>query len=156
MPQQQPLSQMPLQAYANYAMGLPWVGFSFRVEPPSLCFSICLASAFCFQVPCWMPYSPMGAQLLDFASLQPFGAYPWKAYVQTGDGYWPTPDMHRVAALSTTLSKGSLLLLSQLSPSLSNYMVGHTALGLGRESPSPSSFLAWWGGVFFSRFGSNQ
>ena len=31
--QQQPQSQMPLQAYANCAMGPPQVGFSFRVEP---------------------------------------------------------------------------------------------------------------------------
>ena len=30
--QQQPQSQMPLQAYANYAMGPPKVCFSFRVE----------------------------------------------------------------------------------------------------------------------------
>ena len=35
-----------------------------------------LVSAFCFQVPCWMPYSPIEAQLLGFAPLQPFGAYP--------------------------------------------------------------------------------
>ena len=33
LPQQQPPPQMPLQAYANYAMGPPQVDFSFRVEP---------------------------------------------------------------------------------------------------------------------------
>ena len=32
--QQQPPSPMPLQAYANYAMGSLQVGFFFRVEPP--------------------------------------------------------------------------------------------------------------------------
>ena len=32
--QQQPPSQMPLQAYANYAMSPPRVIFSFRVKPP--------------------------------------------------------------------------------------------------------------------------
>ena len=26
--------------------------------------------------------------------------------------------------------------------------------GLGTESPDPPAFLAWWGGIFFSRFGS--
>ena len=31
MPQQQPSSSMPLQAYANYAMGSPQVGFFFRM-----------------------------------------------------------------------------------------------------------------------------
>ena len=34
-----------------------------------------------------------------------FGAYPWQAYLQPGDGHWPTPGIHRVAAPSTTLSK---------------------------------------------------
>ena len=37
--------------------------------------------AFCFQVPCWMSYSPMGAQPLVFTPLKPFGAYPWQAYL---------------------------------------------------------------------------
>ena len=46
----------------------------------------------------------MGAQLLGFAPLQPFGAYPWQAYVHPGDGHQPTPGMHRVAAPSTALS----------------------------------------------------
>ena len=95
VPHQQPQSQMPLQAYA---MGPPQADFSFRVECPTVLFFICLVSvlvyAFCFQVPCWMPYSPMGAKMLGFAPLQPFGAYPWKAYVQPFDGHQPTPGMH--------------------------------------------------------------
>ena len=48
--QQQTLSQMPLQAYANYAMGPPQVGFSFRVEPSTISyiymFGVC--SGVCF------------------------------------------------------------------------------------------------------------
>ena len=76
-----------------------------------------------------MLYSPMGAQLLGFAPLQPFGVYPWQVYVQPGDGHQSMPGMHRVAALSATLSRGSLLLLSQLFPNQPIYMVGHTALG---------------------------
>ena len=66
---------------------------------------------------------------LRFAPLQPFGAYPSQAYVQPGDGHWPTSGMHRVATPSTALSRGSLLLLNQLSSSHSSYMVGHTAFG---------------------------
>ena len=85
--------------------------------------------AFCFKVPWWMLYSHMEAQPLWFALLQPFGAYPWQAYVKPDDGHWPTPGTHRVAAPSTALSRGRLLLLNQLSPSHSNYMVGNTALG---------------------------
>ena len=73
-----------------------------------------------------MLYSPMGVQPLGFAPLQPFGVYPWQAYVQPADGHWSTPGMHRVAAPSATLGRGSLLLLIQL---CSNHLVGHTALG---------------------------
>ena len=88
-----------------------------------------LVSVFYFQVPSWMPYSHMGAQLLGFAPLQPFGVCPCQAYVQPGDGHWSTPGMHRVAASSTTLSRGSLLLLSQLFSNHPIYMVGHIVLG---------------------------
>ena len=90
-------------------MGSPQVGFFFRVEPPSILYIICLVSvlvsAFYFQVPCWMLFLPLGAQPLGFAPLQPFGAYPWQAYVQLGDGHGPPPGMHRVASPSTTLSR---------------------------------------------------
>ena len=144
VPQQQPPSSMSLLAYAYHAMGSPHVGFFFRVEPPTVLYIICLVSilvsAFYFQVPHWMPYSPMGHQPLGFAPLQPLGIYPWQAYVQPGDGHQSTPGMHRVAAPSTTLSRGNLLLLSLLFPSHPIHMVGHTALGLGRESPNPSAF----------------
>ena len=64
--------------------------------------------AFCFQVPCWVLYSPIGAQLLAFAPLQTFGAYPWQAYVEPSDGHQLTPGIHQVAALSTALSKREL------------------------------------------------
>ena len=75
VPQQQPPSSMPLQAYVNYAMYSPQVGFFLRVEPPTILYILCLlsvlVSAFYFQVPCRMPYSTLGAQLLGFAPLQP-------------------------------------------------------------------------------------
>ena len=44
VPQQQPLSSLPLQAYANYAMGFPQVGLFCRVEPPTVLYIICLVS----------------------------------------------------------------------------------------------------------------
>ena len=47
----------------------------------------------------------MGAQALGFAPWQPFGVYPWQAYVQPGDGHWSTPGVHRVAASSATLGR---------------------------------------------------
>ena len=52
-----------------------------------------------------MPYSPMGAQPLGFAPLQPFRVYPWQAYVQPGDGHQSTPGLHWVAAPSATLGR---------------------------------------------------
>ena len=133
VPQQQPPSSIPLQAYANYAMGSPQVGFLFRVEPPTVlcitCLMSVLVSAFYFQVPYWMPCLPLGAQLFGFALLQPFGTYLWQAYVQPDDGHGPIPGMHRVAAASTTLIRGNLMLLIQLFPNYPIYMVVHTALG---------------------------
>ena len=64
VPQQQLPSSMPLWAYNNYAMGSPQVGFFFIVEPQTILYIICLVSvvvsAFYFQVPYWMPYSPLG------------------------------------------------------------------------------------------------
>ena len=39
---------------------------------------------FCFQVPMWLPCLPKG-----IAPLQPFGVYPWQAYVSPGAGPWP-------------------------------------------------------------------
>ena len=65
-----------------------------------------------------MPYSPMGAQSLGFAPWQPFGVYPWQAYVQPGDGHQSTPGMHRVAAPTATL---------------------------GRVEPSATHSADWWG-----------
>ena len=47
----------------------------------------------------------MGVQTLGLAPWQPFGVYPWQAYVQPGDGHWSTPGMHQVAAPSATLAR---------------------------------------------------
>ena len=47
--QQQPLSLIPLQAYANYAMGSPKVGFLFRVESPTILHILCLLSVSTFR-----------------------------------------------------------------------------------------------------------
>ena len=109
---------------------------------------------FYFQVPSWIPYSPMGAQPLGFAPLQPFGVYPWQAYVQPCDGHGSTLGMHEVAAPSTTLSGGSLLLLSLLLPNHPIHMVGHTTLGAWQRVSWSLHLPYMMGRVFFSRFGS--
>ena len=146
MPQQQPPSSMPLQAYANYAMGSPQVDFFFRVEPPTVLYIICLVSvlvsAFYFQEPFWMPYSPLGAQPLGFAPLQPLEVYPQQAYVQPGNGHWPTPSMHRVAVPFTTLSRGEPSATQSAVPQPSHLYGGAYSFGSLAEShpihpPSP-------------------
>ena len=82
MLQQQIPSSMPPLAYANYAMGSPQVGFFFfsELSLPTICILYMLVSvlvsAFYFRCQNCMPYSPMGAQPLGFASWQPFGVYP--------------------------------------------------------------------------------
>ena len=111
-----------------------------------ICYSVC--------------FLPLGAivdaisQLLGFVPLQPFRAYPWQAHVQPGDGHWPTPGMHQVAAPSTALSRGDFCYSNQLSSTHSNYMVGHTALGAWQSHLIPPPSLHGGGGVFCSRFGS--
>ena len=143
--QQQPTSSMPLLAYANYAMGFLQVDFFFRVEPPTILYILCLVSvlvsALYFQVPSWMLYSPMGAQLLGFAPLQPFRVYPWQAYVQPGDGHEFTTGMHRVAAPSATLSRGEPSATQLAFPQPSYLYGGAYSLGGSAEShpiPPPS------------------
>ena len=84
-----------------------------------------------------MPYSPMSAQPLGFAPLQPFGVYPWQAYVQPGDGHQSTPGMHRVAALSAILGRGES---SATHSAVSQLIGGVYSLGGSAESPDPSTF----------------
>ena len=93
-----------------------------------------------------MLHSPMGAQLLGFAPWQPFGVYPWQAYVQPGDGHQSTPGMHRVAAPAATLGR--------VEPSATHSAVpqpigGVYSLGGSIESPDPSTFSMCWGGSSF-------
>ena len=82
---------MPLQAYAKYAMGPPQVGFSFRVEPLTVLYfyMFVVCSGVCFLLSGAMVdvIFTYGDQPLGFTPLQPFGAYPWQAYVQPGSGH---------------------------------------------------------------------
>ena len=104
--QQQTPSQMHLQAYANYAMGPPQVDFSFRDEPPTTLYLYMFGVCFLLSGAMLDVMFTYGAQPLAFALLQSFGTYPWKAYVQPGNGHWPTLGMYRVAAPSTPLHRG--------------------------------------------------
>ena len=84
VPQQQPQSQIPSQAYAKYAMGIPkGTSFFSRVESPTdfLMFMHIMVFAFCLKVPMWLQCSPMGAPSLDFAPLQPLREYCLQAHI---------------------------------------------------------------------------
>ena len=88
-----------------------------------------------------MPYSPMGAQPLGFSLLQPFGVYPWQAYVQPGDGHWSMSGMHRMAAPSATLGMGEPSSTHSAVPQPSHLFGGAYSLGGSVEShliPPPS------------------
>ena len=98
VPQKQTQSQMPSEAYANYSMGPPLLSFSFRFQPPTDSYVMCLVSGmvfvFCFQVPKWLPCTPMGPQPLGFVTLQPFRVHPWQTFVAPGDGQWTMAVVH--------------------------------------------------------------
>ena len=61
------------------------------------------------------------------------------------------PGVHWVIVCSTALSRGSFMLLIQLSPSHSINMLGHTALSIQHSVTWSLCLPTWWGGVFFSR-----
>ena len=89
-----------------------------------------------------MLYSPMGAHPLGFAPLQPFGVYPWQAYVQPGDGHQFTPGMHRVAAPSVTLGRGEPSATQSAVPQPIHLYGGAYSLGHSLQShPIPPSSL---------------
>ena len=77
LPKQQPQSHMPSKAYANFALGPPQVNFLFqtRTSHDFLMLLSVMVFAFCFQVPMWLLWTPMGIQPLGFAT-QPYGIYP--------------------------------------------------------------------------------
>ena len=83
-----------------------------------------------------MPYSPMGAQPLGLAPLQPLRVYPWQAYVQPGDGHQPTWGMQRVAAPSTTLNGGALCYSFCCFPAIPSIWWGTQLWGLARVTQS--------------------
>ena len=97
-----------------------------------------------------------GAQLLGFAPLQAFAAYPWQAYVQPGGDHLPTPGMHAVAAPSTSFSRGEPFATHSAVPSHPIYMVGHTALGAWQSHLIPLPSLHGGEGSSFPGFGSIQ
>ena len=110
VPQQQPPSQMPLQAYANYAMGPPQVGFSFRVEPPTVlyCYMFGVCSGVCFLLSGAMldaVYILWGLNHWDLHHCMPLELTHGMHMCNLTMVISSTPGIHRVAAPSTALGK---------------------------------------------------
>ena len=133
MPQQQPQSQMSSDAYANYTMGLQQVIFSSRIQPliDSICHMLLsiMGFTFTFQFPMWVPHSPIGAQPLGFATLQPFSDTLGRYMCLSVMVHSPCQEYIVVAASPNALNKGSFMLLIQLCPSHSIHMMGIWGLG---------------------------
>ena len=121
---------------------------SFRVET---CTDHVLYVGVLLSVSMWLPCSLKGIQPLGFVTPQPFRVCPWKDYVLSGDGLWPTPGVHWVAAPSTASSRGSFMLVIQLSPSYFISMVRQIALEAQQSQLIPLPSLQGGDGVSFSR-----
>ena len=128
--------------------------FLFQVEPPTNALYYMLLSvmvfAFGFQIPMKLPCSPMVAQPLGFATLQPFGVYPWQAYVPPCDGPWLMLEVHQVLLLPLFCVGGASYYSFTFTPAIPSIWWGVQLWGLA-ESPYATAFPTWQGGVFFSR-----
>ena len=135
MQQQQPPSQMPLQAYANYTIGPPQVGFILELSFPPFSIFVCLVSVlvytFCFQEPCWMLYSPMRLNHWALHHRNPLELTHCRHMSNMAMVIGPHL-VCRVAAPSTALSRGSFMLLLQLSQAIPTIWWGIQLWGLGR------------------------
>ena len=76
-----------------------------------------------------------GSSTIGFAPLKCFIVYLWQPYVPPGAGLWLTSGVDWVAALSTALSRGSLILLSS-PPAIQSVWWGIQIWGLGRVTIS--------------------
>ena len=148
---QQPQSHMPSQAFANCAMVSPQVSFCFRVEPPSdscvMCLVFVVVFVFCFQVPMWLPCSPVGLNYLGLQHSNTFGL-PWEQYVPPGDGLWLKTGVLQVTASPTALSRGASFYSSCCLPTIVGIWWVIQLWGGLVESPDTSAFPRW-AGVFF-------
>ena len=137
---------MLFQAYANYAMGPPQVGFSFRVEPPTILYFYMIAV--CFGV-CFLFFRCHAGCHIHLWGLKHWGLHHCNPLELIHGRQTCNLAMvigpHQVCIEwllpPTALSRGSLLLLNQLSSSHSNYTVGYTALGAWQSHPIPPSSL---------------
>ena len=128
---------------------IPWVLVDeFLFEPPSdlLCHVLVstMVFAFCFEIPMWLPCSPIGDQLLGFATLQPLASI-------CASWWWSVANARSILSgcFSHCLKLGALCYSSCHPWAFPVIWWGIQLWGLA-ESPDPSAFLKWWGGIFFS------
>ena len=136
--------------------GSPQVGIFFRVEPPTVLYFYMLGvcSGVCFLLSGAM----MGAiftyagSTIGICTTATHCSLPMAGICTTWWWSLANSGIHRVAASFIASHRGNLLLLNQLSPSHSNYMVGHTALEVWQRDTHSLHLPCIMGGVFFSWF----
>ena len=87
---------------------------------------------FCFQVLMWL-CSPVGAQPLVFPTPQPFGVYPWQAFVPPGVCLWPMPQLCRVVVPFTASNRGASSYKYSCSPVIQSIWWGIQLWGWGES-----------------------
>ena len=148
--QQQPKIWMPSQSYANYAMGPQQVCFSFRFEPLA---NSLLGVGVCYGVYFLLSWSHVVLMFTNWGST--IGvcdiATHWSIPLAGICVSWWWSAAHARSALSGCFSHffqdggASCYTFSCPQP------VYHYGQYRALETPDPSAFPTWWGGVFFSR-----
>ena len=106
--QQQLQSQMPSQAYANYAKGLTLVNFQFQCSASHWFIVSYVGDCYCVSFLLSGSHVDSmfisGDSTLAVCNITTLLSRPWQAYLPLCGGPWPMPGIHWVAATSTALS----------------------------------------------------
>ena len=151
-PQHLPQSQMPFQAYANYSMGPPGVSFCFTVELPT---EIGVCSGVCFLFSCTnvnAMFTHGDSSIWVCTSVTPWSIH--IAGISTSLWWSKAHTRNGLSGCSSTVSSRGRLLLHSCPPAIPTIWWSIQLERLGRESPNPTAFPSWWGGIFLSMFGS--
>ena len=156
VPQQQTTSSMPLLAYANYVMGSPQVGFFSQswASHHFVSYMFGVHSGVCFlllgaKLDAIFTYGGSTIRGLHLCNPLEFthGRHMCNLVMVIGPHLvcieWLLPLLPWVG--------GAFCYSFSCAPTI---WWGIQPWGLCRESPDPSAFPTWWGGVFFSRFGA--
>ena len=139
---------MPLQAYSNYAMAPPQVGFFFRVELPTVfvyyMFGVCSGVCFLLSGAMLDAIFTLGDSTTGVCTIATPWSLPMAGIYATWCGHQPTPGMHRVAAPSTTLSRAKPYATQVCcSPAIPSIWWGIQLWGVWQNHLIAPAFSAW-------------